>query len=291
MGRVTAARLPLRRSIAMVQRMTLAIAGLLVIASALGLLFGPRGWYDADPATRQAFLGQDVATLLLGVPLLLLASRAARHGSTRGLLAWAGTLFYVAYSYFFFVVGGRFSLLFPVHLVLVSLGMYGALALVFAVDHEELAASFDRWTPTRLVASYFALTSLFFGVLWLAMMAGAWARGDSLTPVQRAVIAVDCVVLLPLLTYAAVALARRAAIGYTLAGLLLVKAAATFVTLLLSTAFVVSGGVGVSAGETAAYAVGFVGATALLWAFFKHIDRPVDAVVTSWRVSLWQEER
>jgi hypothetical protein len=265
------ASLPLRAPLDLVSRITAVLVGLLAVAAATGLALGPRGWYDPDPATQPAFLGQDVATLVLGLPLLFWSSRAARAGSVRGLVCWAGALFYVAYSYYFFVIGGRFSPLFPVYLTLVSLGTYGALAVVFSIDHEQLARRFDRATPVRLVSGYLGATSVLFAGLWLAMIGSALARGVALTGVQRAVIAVDAIVLLPLLFYAGVALWRRAPIGYALAGLLLVKAAATFLTLLISTAFIGLGGGPVSVGETAAYAAGLAGAVGAAALYFRHV--------------------
>jgi hypothetical protein len=282
--------LPVRTHLDLVHRVTVCVAALLGLASAVGLLLGPRGWYDADPTTQPAFLGQDVATLLVGLPLLVWAWRAARAGSVRGLLCWAGALFYVAYSYFFFVIGGRFSPLFPVHVVLVSLGMYGALALVFAIDHEALAARFDRDTPVRLVSGYLVVTAALFAVLWMTILVAALMGDWWLTPVQRAVIAVDAVVLLPLLCYAGLALWRRRPVGYVLAGILLVKAAATFVTLLISTAFVALDGTRVPAGETLAYGTGFACACALAARYFAHV-RDVEAGGPHWRIALWQEER
>jgi hypothetical protein len=58
--------LPLTRDLAFAFRLTDATATLLVGASIAGLLYGPHGWwYDANPATLPAFLGQDVMSLSL----------------------------------------------------------------------------------------------------------------------------------------------------------------------------------------------------------------------------------
>ena len=112
-----------------------ATATLLFASSIAGLLYGPHGWwYDPDPATLPAFLGQDLMTLVFGLPLLLGSSFLARRGSLRGVLCWMGAFFYIAYSYYFYVIGGRFNAFFPLYIAIVSMGTYGALALLFSLD-------------------------------------------------------------------------------------------------------------------------------------------------------------
>ena len=92
--------LPYEHDLALVSRITHAALFLLLASSIAGLLYGPRGWwYNGDPATLPAFLGQDAISLLVAAPLLLVSWRMALRGSLRGLLCWMGVLFYIAYWY------------------------------------------------------------------------------------------------------------------------------------------------------------------------------------------------
>ena len=75
-------------------------------------------------------LGQDLITLVLGVPLLLGCVKLTQKGSLKGVLLWTGLLFYFAYSYYFYVVGVRFNTLFLVYIAIVALSLYGLLALL-----------------------------------------------------------------------------------------------------------------------------------------------------------------
>ena len=272
MAVVTAPRpLPLQHDLALVSRITHVAILLLLAASIAGLVYGPRGWwYDADPATLPAFLGQDAVSLLLAAPLLLVSSMLARRGSLRGLLCWMGALFYLAYSYYFYVIGGRFNIYFPLYIALVSLGTYGALAILFSLDLSRLPGCFER-LPARLISAYLSVTALVFTGMWLALLEAHYIRGMTITPVARAVIAVDGVVLLPLLLYGGRALARREPIGYALAGPLLLKAAATFLTLIATTTVAARWGQPIDALQTTLYAIGLVGAAALLASYLRAI--------------------
>ena len=264
--------LPLVRDLSLVFRLTDATATLLVASSIAGLLYGPRGWwYDPDPATLPAFLGQDLMTLVFGLPLLLGASFFARRGSLRGTLCWMGAFFYIAYSYYFYVIGGRFNAFFPLYIAIVSMGTYGALALLFSLDVPRLPRYFDR-LPSSLIGGFFVVTALSFAGLWLSRIDTHLVIGAELDTVSRVVIAIDGVVLLPLLFYGGRALARRDPLGYALAGLLLVKATATFLTLIVNTLIAARWGRAANGLETVAYGIGFVGALALLVWFLQCVD-------------------
>jgi hypothetical protein len=268
----TTTPLPLTRNLSLVFRISNATATLLVGSSIAGLLYGPRGWwYDADPATLPAFLAQDLMTLIVGVPLLLGSAFAVRRGSLRAVFCWMGALFYVAYSYYFYVIGARFNALFPVYIAIVSLGTYGTLALLFSLDLSRLASRFDH-LRMRAISTFLIVTALSFAGMWLSRIDDHLLSGTPLDPVSRAVIAIDGVILLPLFYYGGGALARREPLGYALAGLLLVKATATFLTLIVSTVIASHWGRASDAVETFAYAAGFLAALALLVAFLERVN-------------------
>jgi hypothetical protein len=255
--------LPLNADVRFVFALTQVIGLLLVLSSVAGLLYGWRGWYDSAAGTLPALLGQDAVTLAIAVPFLLESARRARRGSTRGLLCWMGALFYVAYFYFFYVVGIRFNVLFPVYIALVSMSMYGVLALLFALDLRELKARFNTHTPVRVIGGFLIVSASLFAGMWLVRIVRALASRVELDQVSRLVIAIDGVVLLPLTFVGGVWLWRREPIGYALAGLLLVKLGATFLTLVATSAVAWLWGQALDVAETLAYATGMVCALAL----------------------------
>src|SRR5829696_7846351 len=126
---------------------------LLLVASILGLLYGGRGFYDSYPASLAGLVGQDGVTLVVGIPLLVASMWFTSRGSTSGLLLWAGTLFYFAYSYYFYVIGG-FNALFLIYIAIVSTSLYGLLSLLCAIDAEALRTRFGSRAPTRFVGGF-----------------------------------------------------------------------------------------------------------------------------------------
>jgi hypothetical protein len=227
--------LPVENKLTFAYALSGLLAVLLVVSSVAGLLYGSRGLYEPYPASLAGLVGRDIVTLVVGLPLLLASVWMSARGSTRGLLLWAGALFYFAYSYYFYVIGG-FNALFLVYIAIVSASLYGLLSLLFNTDPEALKTRFDPRTPARFVSAFLVGYSLLFALMWVGMSLSSAVAGTRPGAVTHSVIAVDCTVLLPLLFFGGLFLWRQKAWGYVLAGFLLVKMATTGFTLAFTTA-------------------------------------------------------
>jgi len=216
---------------------TSALAVLLTALSIVGLVLGPRGLYADDPATAPAFLGQDMITLVVGVPMLLVAMRAALRGVVAGLIVWMGALFYVAYSYAFFVLDPRVTVLFPAYAIVVALSTYTLLALVVGAGADVVRRGLDihRRIPRRAAIAYLFGMALLFTVMWGAMFGALVAADANPTTVEHIVWSLDVMFALPAMFIAAVLLWRRRAWGFLFAGMMLLKATFLGFTLLVTT--------------------------------------------------------
>jgi len=157
--------MPLRRELTVPYALSGLLVLLLGISTVAGLLFGGRGFYDSYPASLTGLVGQDTVTLVVGIPLLIASVWLTGRGSIGALLVWAGMLFYFAYSYYFYVIGG-FNALFLAYIAIVSASLYGLLSLLFAIDAEAVRARFGSGAPTRPIGSFFVGISLLFALMW-----------------------------------------------------------------------------------------------------------------------------
>ena len=262
--------LPLKHGVGFARRLTWAVASLLALSSAAGLVYGADRLYDVDPMLP-ALLGQDAIGLFVGVPLLLVSASLARRGSTRALLCWMGALFYVAYFWYFYVIGIRVTWLFPVYIAMVSMSLFSLLYLFFALDVDALKSRFNARMPVRVTGAFLIGTAVFFAALWLVVTASHLAAGTEVDPVSQYVIAIDGVILLPLAFFGGLWLWRRQPLGFALAGLLLVKVAATFLTL-VATTIAAMAELPPDPVQTTAYTIGFVAASLLLISCLRSVE-------------------
>ena len=262
--------LPLRYGTGFARHLTWAVAALLALSSASGLLYGASELYDVD-VILPALIAQDTIGLIVGVPLLLVCAWLARRGSTRALLCWMGALFYVAYFWYFYVIGIRVTWLFPVYIAMVSMSLFGVLYLFFALDLDALKRRFSARMRVRLTSAFLIGTAVFFALLWLGVTVSHVTAGTELDPVSQYVIAIDGVVLLPLAFFGGLWLWRHHPLGFALAGLLLMKVSVTFLTLVAATVMSLTT-MPPDPVQTAAYSIGFVAASVLLLSCLKSIE-------------------
>jgi len=227
--------MPLKNRLILPYTLSGLLCVLLLISSVVGLLYGSRGFYDSYPAALAGLVGQDGVTLVLGIPLLTISVWLTGHGSTSGLLVWSWVLFYFAYSYYFYVIGG-FNALFLVYIAIVSTSLFGLLTLLFAIDSEGIRSRFGSRVPARLVGGFFICISVLFALMWGGMIISSAVASTRPDEVLRSVVIIDCTVLLPLLFFGGVRLWRREIWGYVLGGSLLTKLAMTGFTLAFNTA-------------------------------------------------------
>jgi hypothetical protein len=227
--------LPLRNSPTLAYVLSASLGVLLPISALAGLVYGDSGLYDSYPADLAGLVGQDMVALVIIFPLLVLSTLLTARGSLRGLVLWTGALFWMAYYYFFYVVGG-FNALFLVYIAVVSASLFALLSLLFCIEPGAFEARFGAGLPARPIGGFAVAVALVFASMWGAMVLASLADGTRPPEVNREVIFIDLTVMLPLLFYGGIRLWRREPWGYVLCGLLLVKTALSGFTLAFTTA-------------------------------------------------------
>jgi hypothetical protein len=263
--------LPVIRGLGVAYVLSLLVAGLLVVTSIAGLIFGRQGLYNPDPKTLPTFLGQDGITLAFGLPLLLGAVWATRRDSLRGLLLWQAALFYVAYSYSYYVLNPEFNVLYLAYIAIVSMSVYGFVYLLVSTDAEAVRARFSAGTPVRVVGGFLMAIPLLLSAAWVAMVISHLASGAVPNRVNQVVWAMDLVVAFPALFWGGVWIWRRQALGYLVAAVLLVKGGSVGLTLVVNTYLATLWGLAPDP-MVPVYAVGGVLGLGLAFVYLRHVD-------------------
>ena len=205
--------------------LTAPIAVLLAIAAGGGLFI--RGLYHDTPDFAAQAVGQDMISLAVVLPTLLVSAFLANSGSARARLVWLGGLVYLVYTYVVAAFDVRFNSLFLVYVALLGCSLYALIGGLVMTNMAEIKASFTLKTPVRAVSVYLTVLAVLFYFLWLSEVVPALVAGkvpqsiqDNGTP-TNGVHVLDMAWILPAFGIAAVSLWRRQGLGYTLAGTLL----------------------------------------------------------------------
>jgi hypothetical protein len=156
--------------------LTLPIGILLVIAAGGGIFISGL-YHDALSFVAQA-VGQEVISLAVVLPTLLITGLLAGRGSPRAQLIWLGALVYLVYTYVVAAFDVKFNALFLVYVALLGCSLYALIGGLVTADMAGIKAGFTDKTPLKTISIYLAVLGVLFYVLWLseivpALLAGA----------------------------------------------------------------------------------------------------------------------
>jgi hypothetical protein len=202
--------------------------------------------HDSVSGAAQA-IGQDFVTLLVAVPLLLLAAWMASTGSIRGQMMRAGALAYFAYTYILLAFGATYNELFLVYVALFSASAFGFVLSVVSLDAGRLQDHFSPRFARRPVGWALISFGALLTLMWLGRIVPALFSGTPPPGLGNYstlfVQAGDLGIVIPTTILAGTLLVRGQAFGYVLAPVMLVMASAFGLALLAMSASMAVAGV------------------------------------------------
>lgn len=182
--------------------------------------------YDSLVMASQG-IAQDIVTLFVGIPLLIVALVFYERRSLRGQVLLTGTLGYFLYTYTSCAFGLNYNPLFLVYVALFSLSLFAFILSIGTIDVAELPAHFGAGLPRRGIAVFLFAVGLFLLVNWLGHTVPALLQNKTpdllLSNTTLFIQVLDLGLLVPVAFLSCVLLWRKNAWGYLLASVVLVK--------------------------------------------------------------------
>ena len=203
--------------------LSLALGSAAILVSAAGVL--RPDLYNDNAFVAGGWIGNDMVTLVVFVPIFAWATRASIHGSPRGRFVWLGALAYLVYDFAFYLFGAAFNALFLGYAFLFGASACALVAGLTAVDANACPQA-PRW-----VGAWMGLVALFLGGFWIAT-SGAYLFTGVVPPIvavtghpTNLIAALDLSLVVPLNALGAWLVLRRSPWGFVLAALANVKGA------------------------------------------------------------------
>lgn len=187
-----------------------------------------KGLYANDSVTIVAQgKAQDVVTLGLGVPLLLISLYLARKNSLRGRLLLAGTLAYFLYTYISCTFLWMYNPFFLVYVLLMSASFFAFTLSMMSFNTKDVKASFNPKLPIKFLGGFQIFFAVALGMLWLSLIVPTITKGtmpEGLEHYTTLVIqGMDLGFIVPLAFISGVLLIKRNDFGYLMSSVILVK--------------------------------------------------------------------
>ena len=178
------------------------------------------------PAGIGNLRGTALTLVLLVIPVMLLAMRAAAAGSLRARLIWLACLAYIAYNAVMFCFAAHFNALFLAFTSMLMLSFWSIVTLIPTIDVVALAKASSR-VRVRPLAAYLVVCLVLFEGLWLTSIVPA-TLSNAMPQVildagltQNTVWVLDFAFTFPLMWLGARWLWQRKPLGYLVGGMMI----------------------------------------------------------------------
>ena len=225
-----------------------AIVIVLALVASVGGIFINELYQDNQLVTA-AWYGNDLVTLLVAVPILIVALFLAIRGSLRAQLVWLGMLDYTLYNFSFYLFGAAFNGLFLVYVALFVLSIFALIFGLLALNAKGISEQFGTGTPVRWISGYTLLVALFLGGFWISLSLNYIFTGYvpqiviAVEHPTNVIAALDLSMVVPIQLLGAIWLWQRQPWGYVLAAMTNVKGAVYMLVLAVSTITAIQAGV------------------------------------------------
>lgn len=182
-------------------------------------------FYDTVSSTAQ-MQGNDLITLVVGLPLLVISTWLAFRGSLRGQLLLTGTLGFILYTYMSMATLASFNSLFVVYVTLFTLSMYAFILSMMSFELDDLLLHFSDKLPRGWIAGLMFVVAGFFTLAWLGRIFAALQPGaiPALENTTTMVIQfMDLGLIAPAAVLGGILILRRNAWGYLLSSIMMTK--------------------------------------------------------------------
>lgn len=185
------------------------------------------GLYFYDTVSSAAQIqGNDLITLIVGLPLLAFSTRWAFRGSLRGRLLLTGTLGFFLYTYMSMSTLTSYNNLFLVYVALFTLSLYAFILAMMSFDLAALSGHFSEKLPRGWIAGLEFVVAAFLGLAWLARIIMPLAQNQTPALENTTTLVIqfmDLALIAPAAVLGGILLLRKSAWGYLLASVMLTK--------------------------------------------------------------------
>lgn len=182
--------------------------------------------YDTVSMAAQA-VAQDIVTLLIGIPFLLISLYYLRGDSLRGKLLFCGITGYFLYTYMSYAVGANYNNMFLIYVAVFSLSLSTLSMILSSIDLSTLKTHFSEKTPERSIAVYLLGISFLLFMAWMGRIVPAMIAGTAPAGLESNTTLfiqfMDLAIVIPLSVVAGILLIRKQPLGYLLSSIMIIK--------------------------------------------------------------------
>lgn len=238
-----------------------------------------KGMYNHDTISMAAqAMGQDLITLIIGIPVLLGSLYLIRRNSLRGNLIWMGTIFYFLYTYASMSFLASYNQLFLVYVALFSLSLYTFVYGLLSLNVKTIKESISPGKTSKIAGVFLIFSGAMLALMWIKMIFDSLLTGIAPAALESyttlVIQALDIGVVFPATLIAGILIIKGKEWGYALVSILLIKASLMGTALLSMIFFMAQNGVSPATGQIIFFAAITVAGILISVIFYSKIKTP-----------------
>ena len=187
-----------------------------------------RGLYSDDSISIVAQgTAQDIVTLALGIPLLIVSLYMALKGSLKGKLLLTGTLGYFLYTYISYVFLWMYNPMFIVYVILMSASFFAFTLSMLSVDINNLSLAFNKKLPVKFLGGFQITFAVAICLLWMGKIIPTITNGTVPLELEHyttlVIQGLDLGFIVPIALLSGALLIKRKPFGYLLSSVIIMK--------------------------------------------------------------------
>lgn len=190
-------------------------------------IYGTGIYKDNSVSVAVQGIAQDIVTVILGVPLLIISLYLSVKGLLRGKLLLTGTLGYFLYTYISYVFLWMYNPLFILYVVLMSASFFAFVLSIMSIDREQLRLAIQEKLPVKFIGGFQIFFAVALCLLWLKKIIPTIK--DELIPVgiehytTLVIQGMDLGFVVPAALLSGILLLKRSSYGYLLSSIIIIK--------------------------------------------------------------------
>ena len=211
-------------------------------------LYGKGLYYKDSVSGASQVKAQDIVTLLIGIPLLIISLLLSNKNSIKVKLLLTGTIGYFLYTYISYSFLLMYNKFFLLYVVLMSLSFFCFIINITSPELKKLEKHFKPDFPKKYIGVFTIVIGIFVGLLWLGRILPSLGKApDELEHYTTLVIqAMDLGFIVPVALLSGILILKNKSLGYLLSSIIIIKGATLLLAIVAMIIFMIFSGVNVS---------------------------------------------
>jgi hypothetical protein len=211
------------------------------------VLYGKGLYHNDSISMASQARAQDIITLIIGIPFLIISLFLSNKDSLRGKLLLTGTIGYFLYTYISYSFLMTYNIFFLIYVILMSASLFCFVINITSSEFKNLEKHFKQNFPRKYIGIFAIAGGAFPFFMWTSMILSSFRTVPAVLEHYSTLViqAMDLGFIVPAAILSGTLLIKNKSLGYLLASIVIIKCTTLLLALTMMIVFMISSGVSV----------------------------------------------